>query len=91
MSVEIEPLKLEIDAAKLTLETSDGRRFFAKIDKAGISFHSRVSSSGALESKPITKSVDDLFDWISNEGANKPFRTRKDVQPRKAKAAEGKK
>ena len=87
--VNIEALEQTIGSVKIKLATSDGRRFWLKIDAAGLSFFSRQSSAGNLEGKPIVKSADQLFEWIGPEGDKKKFRDRKGVQPHPNSFPEG--
>lgn len=68
--------KAEYQSFKVPFVTSDGKKFWAVVDQSGISFFDRVSSSGTPEGNPIVKTVDDLFGWIADEGANKPFADR---------------
>ena len=65
--------KAEYRSFQVPFVTSDGRKFFAVVDEAGISFYDRVSSSGNPEGNPFVKTTDDLFAWVEGEGANKRF------------------
>ncbi|WP_155006517.1 hypothetical protein [Sphingomonas hengshuiensis] len=82
MTLKIVEIGADYHTVKIELKTSLNETFFAVISAEGISFMSDKSSSGALYGAPIFKSADDLLGWFGHEGANKPFRDRKQVKPR---------
>ncbi|MBV8973315.1 MAG: hypothetical protein JO290_13600 [Sphingomonadaceae bacterium] len=82
MGIAIEQIGGHYTSAKLRIMTSTGERFFLLIDEDGLHFYSDRSSSGALSGEPVYRSVDDLMDWIGNDGEKKPFRRRAQVKAR---------
>ncbi len=88
MTVEITAYRQKIGEVRIDVRTTDFREFSIKISDGGIEFHGdRECSDNA-----ITKSVDDLFEWIRKErpkGRNtKLFEDRKALKPRPPKSAE---
>ena len=89
MSTKINGSYVEPTSVKVTLETSDRRKFFLSIKDDGLNFYSDENSAGVLLGNPIRKSADEVFAWIRDDrwsDRGKKFVERKGTRPRTTKA-----
>jgi hypothetical protein len=66
--------------------TSSGAPLFIEISDEGFKFYVTESSSGVSHDKPITRSIDDLWDWIKDDGDRVKLKNRASVKRAEAKS-----
>lgn len=77
----------DIDRIRIDAKTSDGIPLFIEISSQGLDFFVTESSAGHSHDKPIRRSVDELWEWIKNEGDRVPLRNRAVVKRARAKTS----
>jgi hypothetical protein len=89
MSIRIEKHYLSLDSVKVTLQTTEGRKFYLSLREDGFHFFSDENSAGSLFGNPIDKSADEIFNWIADDRwseRGKRFKDRKGARPRTTKS-----
>jgi len=80
--MKIVAITQSISKIRVEMKTTDNRVFYMLIGDGKFEFYSDMNDAQSLLGKPISRSVDDIFEWISEYGDNKKFKDRKGVQPK---------
>ena len=83
--MRIQIREAEIGRIRIDARTSEGTPLFIEISSDGFDFFVAESSSGHSHDKPVRRSVDEIWEWIRNQGDRVPLKNRAAVKRARAK------